>query len=122
QENSPRFPALLMRQNKASKCRDRKEMYRVWILHCQPWEPRNPADIPPRGIVLELAEKELFTGDEARDYVEGFNISPERPHSVWVIRIAVRWQTERQVIPGAVIRFNAAGEPVPAPRSRCAAR
>ena len=78
--------------------------YRVWILHCEPWEPRNLEDLPRKAIVLEPAEASYFSATEARDYVEGFNASPDRPCSLWAIRVPVRFRLDRQLRPGTVIR------------------
>ncbi len=78
--------------------------YRVWILHCEPWQPRTLEDLPQRAIVLEPAESSCFSASEARDYVEGFNASPQRPHSLWAIRVAVRLRLDPELRPGTLIR------------------
>lgn len=77
--------------------------FRVWILHCEPWKPRHWDDVPPRAIALEPAEAGCFSAREARDYVEGFNTSPERPPRLWAMRVPIRWQVDVELRPGAVL-------------------
>jgi hypothetical protein len=71
--------------------------YRVWILHCEPW------DLPPKAIALEPAESECFSASEARDYVAGFNASPDRPRALWAICVPVRMRLDRDIAPGAIV-------------------
>lgn len=84
------------------------ELFRVWILYCEPWEPRHATDIPPRGVAVEPAETGCFSAAEARDYVEGFNGSPERPRALWAIRVPVRLRWDRDIAPGDLIRLDRA--------------
>lgn len=81
--------------------------YRVWILHCEPWEPRTLEDVPRKAIVLEPAEPSCFSAREARDYVQGFNASPDRPQRLWAIRVPVRFRLDPELRPGTVIRSQA---------------
>lgn len=78
--------------------------FRIWILHCEPWEPRHWHDLPPQAIVLEPAERICFSAAEARDYIAGFNGAPERPRSLWAVRVPVRLRLDRDMTPGTVIR------------------
>jgi hypothetical protein len=82
-------------------------LFRVWILHCEPWEPQHTSDVPLKAIALEPAETDCFSAVEARDYVVGFNASPERPQALWAIQVPVRMRLDRDMAPGALIRPDA---------------
>lgn len=90
-------------------CDDQR--FRVWILHCEPWQPSGPHDLPPRGIVLELAEPCCFSADEARDYVDGFNSAPRRPPSLWAVSLPVRLRLDSEPRPGAILHHGRRGQP-----------
>ncbi|MBN2024728.1 MAG: hypothetical protein JW809_18260 [Pirellulales bacterium] len=65
--------------------------FRVWIVRCDRWRPRSLHDVPPSLVVVELAEPDAFSAEEARRYVAAFNraVLQDCRTAVWAVAVPV---------------------------------
>jgi hypothetical protein len=64
--------------------------FAVWLVRFDNWLPRSWNECPPRAVVLEPADDELMSADEAAGFIEGYNDTIlRRSESTWAVPIAM---------------------------------
>jgi hypothetical protein len=78
-----------------------QQLFQVWIVAYENWQPAAWNDVPPRAVALEPAEPALLTAVEAAQFVAGFNQTMiEEPRNLWAVPVPVVLRQECRLVPG----------------------
>lgn len=95
-----------------------QQLFRLWIVTYEDWQPARWSDTPPRATAVEAVDDALYSAEQATLFLHGFNavlLSSDRPIWAVAVPVAVRYEGDAQV--GAAVRgfdFAAAAQPAQA--------
>jgi hypothetical protein len=90
-------PQIVHQQRKPNMMTPDRNLYRVWIVDCEGWQPAAWHQAPPRARALEPALAECLPRELAAAYVEAFNTQMlAEPRGQWAVpfRVTLRYDGE----------------------------
>lgn len=80
------------------------DLFRIWILSMDGFTPSEWADIPARGLLLALAEEEVVSAHQARQYVRAFNRQMLLAGTAkWAAAISLRIELGEKLAQGDIV-------------------
>ncbi len=95
--------------------RDRRPLFRLWIVRYERWRPKTWDELPPRATAVEPADAAAMSAREAVRFLEGFNrtmlgraagASSDQSDAslrVWAVAIPVSIRYDGDLHVGAII-------------------
>jgi hypothetical protein len=87
----------------------RAELFRLWIVRYDDWQPTHWNDWPTRAAAVRPIEETVYSAEEAALLLEGFNswilenISRESEDRHWAIAVPVRIRYEGDAVEGEIV-------------------
>lgn len=84
----------------------RAELFRLWIVRYDDWQPQHWNQRPPRATAVRPIEETVYSAEEAALLLEGFNgwmlenLASQSQDRRWAIAVPVRIVYEGDVVEG----------------------
>lgn len=84
-----------------------QQLFQVWIVTYDDWQPQAWNEVPPVASALEPAEPALMAAREAAEFVRGFNQTMLRnPRNLWAVPVPIEVHHECRMVPGQIIAHD----------------